>query len=101
MMSFQDALDLQKEFQAQYDAASEAMKVKYPEMGTGAMGMTPEHIRMSAEYRADKAKVDHAFTYLRNINGYLNKHFKKEYAKHFIAERDERRAKTLAASASK
>lgn len=101
MMSFQDALDLQAQFQAQYDAAWETMKVKYPEMGSGAMGLTPEHIRMSAEYQADKAKLDHAFKYLRNINGYLTKHFKKEYAKHCAAERDARRAKALAASEKK
>jgi len=95
MMSFQEALDVQKEFNAQVDRMSAILNDKYPEKGP--MGLTPEHIRLSREYQADKAAFDNSFKYLRSINGFLNKHYKKEYSKHSITERDARRAKALAA----
>lgn len=53
----------------------------------GPMGMTPEHVRTSPEYRAAKANFNRSFSALRDHNGFMLKHFKSEMK----TERDARR----------
>lgn len=57
---------------------------KYPR---GPMGLTPEHVRTSTEYRMDKARFDRSFSALREHNSFMVKNFKSEMK----AERDARR----------
>jgi hypothetical protein len=58
---------------------------QYPK--DGPMGMTPDHVRTSPEYRADKANFNRSFAALRDHNGFMVKNFKAELK----AERDARR----------
>ena len=61
-----------------------------PGVGTGPMGLTPDEVKFSPEYRNAKKAVDAAFAALRNFNGKYVKVFKNEIR----AERDARRAAT-------
>lgn len=58
-----------------------------PGVGSGAMGLTPDAVRLSPEYRAAKAAFDAAFARERAFNGRYVKQFAKEI-------RAERRART-------
>jgi hypothetical protein len=49
-----------------------------PGCGSGAMGLTPDDVKFSPEYRAAKRNLDLAFEQLRNFNIAFHKHFKKE-----------------------
>lgn len=53
----------------------------------GPMGLTPEHIRTSPEYRAAKADFNRSFSALREHNGFMLKNFAKEMR----ADRDAKR----------
>lgn len=53
----------------------------------GEMGLTPDDVKASPEYRKAKAAYDHAFHALRAVNAKGTKLYKKELAK----EREERR----------
>lgn len=44
----------------------------------GAMGLTPDAIKASPEYRAAKAAYDLAHARLRKINQIINRHFSVE-----------------------
>jgi len=57
---------------------------KYPR---GPLGLPPEHIRTSTEYRMEKANLDRAVSALRDHNGFMVKNFKKEMK----TDRDARR----------
>lgn len=97
MMTFEAAIAKQTAAEAELTRIHEMMKEKYPSMGTGLMGMTPEAVRMSAEYRKDKLAYDSTFKALRAINGLLTSTYKKQYGKYFNEQRDARRAAALAA----
>jgi len=56
-------------------AAAEAGMRAFPR---GAMGLTPESVRMSPEYRSAKARTDKAFARLRTFNAVFTKRFAKE-----------------------
>jgi hypothetical protein len=64
-------------------AEAEAVIRAFPR---GAMGLPPESVRLSPEYRAAKARTDKAFARLRAFNGV----FVKRFAKELRAERDAR-----------
>lgn len=49
---------------SEVDRASEALKV-FPR---GSMGLTPDHVKLSPEYRAAKGAFDKAFAALRYFN---------------------------------
>jgi len=51
------------------------------------LGLPPEHIRTSTEYRMEKANLDRAVSALRDHNGFMVKNFKKEMK----TDRDARR----------
>lgn len=56
-------------------AAAEAAMRAFPR---GAMGLPPESVRLSPEYRAAKARTDKAFARLRAFNAVYVKRFAKE-----------------------
>lgn len=69
--------------------------IVWPEgVGSGAMGLTPENIRISPAYRSAKGRSDQIFAITRNLNSTAVKRFKKELAAH----RDAKRAAKLAAN---
>lgn len=47
-------------------------------IGSGPMGLTPDHVRATSEYKSAKAQLDAAFAALRSANTFLFKNFKKE-----------------------
>ncbi len=53
------------------------------------LGMTPDHIRDTKEWKEAKQRFDDSFTKLQYFNPWFMKNFKKEYA----AERRKRRVK--------
>jgi len=58
-------------------AASEALNA-VPGIGSGPMGLTPDAVRATPEYRTAKAAFDAAFAALRDFNGKFNKQFAAE-----------------------
>lgn len=56
----------------------------------GATGLPPEHVRLSPEYRAAKARYKTAFAAVQAFNAVFTKRFAKELRAQ-RAERDERR----------
>jgi len=69
----------------QADALEEKSKLagavlkKFP---SGPMGLTPDSVRTSPEFRKAKADFDSAFSALRKFNQYFVKEFSKEYRKY-------------------
>ena len=82
--AFEEAKTEQALLEAESDAAGAALKV-FPK---GPMGLTPDVVRATPEYRAAKARSDKAFQRLRDFNGV----FTKRFAKELRAERDARYA---------
>jgi hypothetical protein len=65
--------------------ASQALRA-IPGIGSGPMGLTPDAVKATPEYREAKARSDATFAALRNFNG--------KFVKLFAAEiKAERRAK--------
>lgn len=71
----QTAAQLDKE----YSEASAALK-SIPGINSGAMGLTPEHVRITVEYKVAHNKYKHAFEALRNFNAIYCKQYRKELA---------------------
>ena len=69
-------------------AAAEAVMRAFPR---GAMGLPPESVRLSPEYRAAKAHTDKAFARLRAFNAV----YVKRFAKELRAERAQRKGMPL------
>jgi hypothetical protein len=59
---------------------------KFPK---GEMGLTADEVKSSPEYKEHRKGYDAAHSKLREINGFINKHYSKEQK----AERAEARAK--------
>jgi hypothetical protein len=71
---------------ARMNAASDALKA-VPGVGAGAMGLTPDDVKQSTEYRRAKACFDAAFTRMRDFNKGFVKTFKVELAADRAAKR--------------
>jgi len=84
--AYQAFKEAQAVLEQQVASTTEAFR-KIPGVGSGPMGLTPDHIRLSPEYRNAKAAFEAAFAALRNFNGKYIKIFKAEIA----AERREKR----------
>jgi hypothetical protein len=56
----------------------------------GAMGLTPDAIRLRPDYRAAKLELDNAFAELRRFNGLYAGRFKKEIRADIDAKRQAR-----------
>jgi hypothetical protein len=78
--------------EATLTAANAALQA-IPGIGSGPMGLTPDHVRRSPEYQAARRAYDAAHHALGQLNGKWCKHFAPELR----AEREARRAAKLAA----
>lgn len=78
-MTFEDATKLRDTFESLVRAASARMKA-YPK---NEIGLTPDNIKASADWKADKATFDYAMANLRAFNA----RYTKEYARELRAER--------------
>jgi len=54
--------------EAEHKAAGAALRA-IPGIGSGRMGLTPDHVKASPDYRAARAAYDRAFAALRRFNG--------------------------------
>lgn len=82
MLTFTEFKNMRGFLQNRMDAASLELH-KYPR---GPMGLVPDEIRASEEYRLHKSAYDRAFQQLRRLNGV----YVKLYAKELAAERQSR-----------
>lgn len=73
----------QNAIDARLTAASKAMEV-FPK---GAMGLTPDAVKATPEWKKAKAELDRAFKELQRFNA----HFVKKFAKELREERQLRR----------
>jgi hypothetical protein len=73
-MNFIDATKIYNELNLATDNASKALKV-FPK---GAMGLTPDNVRATPEYKAARMAYDAANAKSRVFNTLYNKAFKKE-----------------------
>ena len=75
-MTYEQAKLVKSTCESELKAADESLKkwepLKLPN------GLTPDYVRGLPEWQEAKAKQVKAFADLRNINQYMNKHFKKE-----------------------
>lgn len=76
------------------DAASEAWNTAYPRDPSWPMGLAPDEVRFSPQYRAYKAAYETANKLCRDQMALINKHFKRQYAKHVRAEIAAKRARS-------
>ena len=51
-----------------------------PGVGTGRMGLTPDHVKATATYQNAKRSYDHWFALVRDFNGTFVRTFKRELA---------------------
>ena len=62
----------------------------------GRMGLVPEPIRLSPEYRAAKSEYDVSFKRQREIAAFINRHYPREHRAAQEAWRDAKRAEQIA-----
>lgn len=72
---------------ADYSAACKVLK-QIPSIGSGPMGLTPDDVKNTPEYRIAKQAMDKAFAELRSFNAVYSKRFKKEIATGRKAKRE-------------
>lgn len=87
-MTFPQALAAHKSLDNVCELASQHLNT-FPK---GEMGLTPDDVKASAEWKCAKLSFDVSFQNLRNFNQYYTKQFKRELAQ----MRDEKRAKIIA-----
>lgn len=73
-MTFEEATIAADALYRELNATSRALQ-KYPQ---GAMGLTPDEVKFSPDFRRDKAAFDAAFKKLRAFNAKYVKTFRKE-----------------------
>jgi hypothetical protein len=74
-MTFEEARAIRDRREAEARAAGDALKA-FPK--DGPMGLTPDHIKFSPEFRAAKARYDDAWLRLRDVNHFIRKRFAKD-----------------------
>src|SRR4051812_48645006 len=79
MSAYYIAKQARQNIQDRLDAASKTLKA-IPEVGSGPMGLTPDHVRLRPEYRAAKQAYEMVWAELRAFNAVFVKQFKKEIA---------------------
>lgn len=73
-MTFEQANELKKQLDAAVNAYSEALRA-FPK---GDMGLTPDSVKASLEFKETKAQFQAAFERLRKFNLYYLRTFKAE-----------------------
>lgn len=81
------AYAMHRDHNAKLEAASKAASEVINTFPRGPMGLTPDNVKVTPEYRAAKAQSDKTFSALREHNGFMAKTFPKEMK----ADRDARR----------
>jgi len=76
-LTFQQATLMRDSFEAHMKQASEALRA-LPGVGSGAMGLTPDYIKTSQEYREAKRRFEWDLNNLRRFNAWYVKTFKTE-----------------------
>ena len=85
--SFGFALTVQAAARADYDFWTRALQA-IPGVGSGPMGLTPDSVKATPEYKKTRMTQEIAFQGLRAINSVLNSKFKKQYAAHIRVIRE-------------
>lgn len=81
-VTFEQYLEIISQFDAMHKA------IVWPEgTGSGAMGLTPDHIRLGAEYRMARGKSEGLKAIERKFHAVTSKRFKKEIRAHIDAKR--------------
>lgn len=75
-MDYKQAKNYKKELEIMIDDASR----KLNDFEINELGLIPDHIRDTEEYKSAKDKYDMLFNSLRQFNQWFTKEFKKEYA---------------------
>lgn len=79
LMNFTQATIMRNAFETHMKEAAQALKA-IEGVGAGPMGLTPDHVKASPQYKEAKARFDWDFSNFRNFNAYYVKTFKKELA---------------------
>jgi GH24 family phage-related lysozyme (muramidase) len=74
---FEKCTETKARFEACMNDAAKSLK-SVEGVGTGTMGLTPDHVKATASYKKAKAKFDWEFANLRAYNAWYVKEFKKE-----------------------
>lgn len=77
-MTYDEAIAIKQALEEALDGASRRLKA-VPGIGSGIMGLTPDHVRATREYQDASAGYEAARVKLRKFNGAFLKAFKKEY----------------------
>lgn len=77
-MDYQTAKTARATLETELKVASDALK-NVPGIGSGAFGITPDHIRATDTWQRAKSEYDRAFKALQQFNIYFTKQFAKEY----------------------
>lgn len=81
LMTFEELIELRDEIEGDRRQLRGLMSEKYDKFRNG-MGLVPDSVRLSRQYRMHKAKSERLFQNLRTINTYLVMHFKEELKAH-------------------
>ena len=76
-MTFEQATALRDTFNRLVDETSATLRA-IPGVGSGPMGLTPDAVKFSPEFRAADLAFKYAFANLRAFNDRYTKEFKKE-----------------------
>ena len=77
-MTFLELLEKRDDVQITVDTLSESLQ-KFPK---GEMGLTPDTVKNSPEFKEVKSNFNKQFSSLRKLNSFIMKNFKKEYAEY-------------------
>jgi hypothetical protein len=77
--SFEAAKATRDEINARCKRACERLNT-IPGVGTGPMGLTPDEIKFSAEYKEAKREADREFARVREFNDWFTKAYREELA---------------------
>lgn len=77
-MTYPEALALKQLAESRCDDAPRALRA-VPGVGSGPMGLTPDHVKVSPEYREARAAADKAFREMQRVNAWFCKTYAREY----------------------
>lgn len=86
-MNYVDAKVISDKANKDCDLANSKLQ-SVPGLNSGVMGLTPDHVKRSTEYKVAISEFNIAFSYLRKVNAWFVKTYKKDYAADRKAIRD-------------
>lgn len=95
-MTFEQELAIYDALEAEQDAASKAWNAAFPRDPSWPMGLAPDSVRLSPEYRACKARYEKAAARTKAFVPGFIKRWKKEYRAMLTERREARRQAALA-----